>query len=127
MANKARGEAEIKLGGETFVCVASLGALARIEGRIESEFSFEEIVRARVSAKFMEKDQAQNVPVTLQDALAFVSMGHWKACLIILEETCTDGRDKIADLIAGPVELANAAAEVFQASGLLGGEASEKN
>jgi hypothetical protein len=100
MANKARGEAEIKLGGEAFTCVASLGALARIEGRL-----------------------GKPLPLVLQD----VTEGSYAACLCILEETCTNGREKIADLISGPVDLANAAAEVFQASGLLGGESSEKN
>lgn len=96
MANTARGEAVIELGGQSFTCVASLGALARVEGRL-----------------------GKPLPAVIDD----LTQGSYRASLAILEETCIDGRETIADLISGPVELAEAAAKVFEASGLLGGKA----
>ena len=96
MTNTARGEAKIELGGETFTCCASLGALARVEGRL-----------------------GKPLPLVLEELM----QGSYGASLAILEETAIKGRERIADLIAGPVEIAEAAAKVFEASGLLGGKA----
>lgn len=91
--NKARGETEITLGGYTFTACATMGALARTEGRL-----------------------GKPLPDVLQD----VSAGSYAACLAILQE-CAPERDRKAleDVIAGPDELASAAVQLFRSAGLI--------
>ena len=91
--NKARGETEITLGGYTFTACATMGALARTEGRL-----------------------GKPLPDVLQD----VSAGSYSACLVILQECASPAdRDALEGVIAGPDDLANAAIQLFRSAGLI--------
>jgi hypothetical protein len=93
--NRARGETNVTLGGETFRCAMTLGAMARIEGRTGKSM-------ARVLDEF-------SADVSIASVLA------------ILEETCLDveQRNMIADMTADIVELSEAVMTILKASGLL--------
>jgi hypothetical protein len=94
MTNKARGEVALELGGETINACATMGALARVEGRL-----------------------GKSLPFILGD----VSEGSYGAIVAILEECAltADDRAKVSKLVAGPVEIAEAAVAVFEAAGLI--------
>jgi len=66
MANKARGEVRVEIGGEAFVFVANLGALADIEEALDMPFP-------QVAAKM--QAGAVSVRVLLACAEAFAKAG----------------------------------------------------
>lgn len=92
MTNTARGEVEIELGGEKLTFCATMGAIARVEGRLNKPMSL------------------------IADDL---SQGSYRACLAIFEETCVTQGANFEDMLIGPGEAANAALEIFIAGQLL--------
>lgn len=99
--NKARGEVTITLGDFSFPACASLGALARVEGRMGK---------------------------TLGDILVSIGEGSYSASLVVLEECCTDEdvRGEISTAVVAPVELVTACMEILRAGGLVGGKGGKK-
>ena len=99
--NKARGEVTITLGDFSFPACATLGSLARVEGRMGKP---------------------------LGDILVNIGEGSYSAALIVMEECCTedDAREKIASAIVGPVELITACMDILRAGGLVGGKGGKK-
>lgn len=99
--NKARGEVTVTLGDFSFPACATLGALARVEGRICKP---------------------------LGDILVSIGEGSYSAALVVMEECCTDdeAREEISRAVVGPVELVTACMDILRAGGLVGGKGGKK-
>lgn len=96
MTNNARGEVEVKLGGLTLTCCATMGAMARIEARLKKPTG-----------------------VLLAEDLAG---GSYTASLVVIEETALDRAEAelLREKMAPMKDVSLAAAEIFKASGMFG-------
>jgi len=99
--NKARGEVTVTLGDFSFPACATLGALARVEGRLSKP---------------------------LGDILVSIGEGSYSAALAVMEECCADdeARGEISSAIVGPVELVTACMDILRAGNLVGGKGGKK-
>ena len=93
--NSARGEVRITIGGVTNTHCVTMGALARIEGRLN---------------------------MVLIEVLQQVQRASYRVALAILEETLIREGDFVepADLLGGPKEVADGCLQIFEAAGLMG-------
>jgi hypothetical protein len=93
--NSARGEVRITIGGVTNTHCVTMGALARIEGRLD---------------------------MVLIEVLQQVQRASYRVALAILEETVIREGDFVepSDLLGGPKEVADGCLQIFEAAGLMG-------
>lgn len=97
MTNTARGEVTVTLNGVEIKCCATLGALARVEGRT-----------GKPLGRLLSDDLAN---------------GSVSVCLILLQETATtqEEAEAVEDTTASISELSDAAVKVLTAAGIVGG------
>lgn len=101
MANKARGEVKVSVGGVSFVSCATMRSIAHIEGRL-----------SKPMGRIISEDLANS---------------SYTASLVILQETTKDtaAQDALEDVVCSPKEMLEAVKDILIAAGVMATPGSE--